>query len=193
MGILGEKLREYAEKLKKREDFFLSDVRRHEYFAENPQNDNEEIVRQKLSVLNHHEIHDLACHEEMVRHIVAMDIDPDLEQDNLELVPRLAAFHYKGKDYRLLSFSSEYCNSHKPNVFPIYNRKHIGLLKQYMEHHSLLKSDESLDDYFVFKRGLDHLLDRYRLNELLNYYEVKKLDWLYLDKLMAEVAHELNQ
>jgi len=192
MGILGEKLREYAERLKKREDFFLSDIRRLEYFAENPDNADTETVRQKMSVLNHRQIHDLSCHEDMVRHIVNLQIDPDLEQNHLELVPRLAKIHLKGRDYQLLAFASEYCNSHKPNVFPVYNAKHLGLLKQYMEHHDLLKSDDSLEDYFVFKRGLDHLMDRYRLNELLNYYEVKKLDWLYLDKLLAEVARELN-
>lgn len=192
MGILGEKLREYAFKLKEREDFFLSDVRRHEYFAENPKNVEAESVRQKMSVLNHRQIHDLACHEEMVRHILSLQIDQDLEQNHLELVPRLAHFHYKGKDYELLAFASEYCNSHKPNVFPIYNSQHLGLLKQYMEHHDLLKKDDSLNDYFVFTRGLDHLMNRYRLNEILNYYEVKKLDWLYLDKLMAEVGRELN-
>lgn len=186
-------MKQYALRLKEREGFFLSDIRRHQYFAKNPSNSDAESIRQKLSVLNHHQIHNLACHEEMVGHILWLKIDADLQSDNLELVPRMAAFHFKGKDYRLLDFASEYCNSHKPDVFPIYNSQHLSLLKQYMEHYDLLKGNESLNNYFVFKRGLDHLLTRYRLNELLNYYEVKKLDWLYLDKLLAEVSRELNQ
>lgn len=192
MGLLGEKLRDYAERLKSREDFFLSDVRRHEYFAENPSNADDESVRQKVSVLNHYQIHDLSCHEEIIRHILDLQIDPALQQNNMDLVPELANFHFKGRDYKLLEFASEYCNSHKPSVFPIYNKKHLDLLKQYMDYYALLESEESVENYFVFKRGLDHLLQHYRLNELLNYYEVKKLDWLYLDKLMAEVAKELN-
>ena len=192
MGILGEKLTAYAIRLKAREDFFLSDVRRYEYFAENPTNADDETVRQKVSVLNHFQIHDLSCHEEIIRHILELKIDLNLEKNDLTIVPKLANFHFKGKDHVLLEFASDYCNSHKPNIFPIYNQKHLGLLKQYMVRHELIGSDETLSDYFVFKRGLDHLLDHYRLNELLNYYEVKKLDWLYLDKLLAEVAKELN-
>lgn len=66
-------------------------------------------------------------------------------------------------------------------------------MKQYMSHYALLGSEESLEDYSVFKRGLDHFMNHYRLDELLNYYEVKKLSWLYLDKLLAEEACELNQ
>lgn len=192
MGVLEDKLREYAVRLKERKGYFLSDIRRHRYFAKNPSNDSAENIRQKLSVLNHYQIHYLACHEEMVEHIFSLKIDADLQSDNLKLVPRMAAFHFRGKDHELLEFASEYCNSHKPEVFPIYSKRHLTLLKQYMQLYDLLKDDESLSDYFVFKRGLDHLMARYRLNELLNYYEVKKLDWLYLDKLLAEVSRKLN-
>ena len=192
MGILGEKLREYAERLKDREEYFISDVRRHEYFKNHPENITDEDVRQKMSVLNHAQIHDLSCKEEMIRHILKLQIDPDLMMNRLDVVVQISRFHFKGRDYQLLEFASEYCNSHKPNVFPIYNRKHLNQLKQYMEKHDLLKGEDALEDYLVFKRGLDHLMEHYRLNELLNYYEVKKLDWLYLDKILLEVTRILE-
>ncbi len=192
MGILGDKLREYAERLKDREDFFIADVKRHQYFASNPKNDTDELVRQKVSVVNNHQIHELSCHEAIIKHILSLNIDVPLQQGDLTLVDRIATFHYLGKDYHLLVFASEYCNSHRPDVFPIYNRKHLVLLKQYMEAHDLLEEGSSLEDYLVFKKGLDHLLERYQLHELLNYYEVKKLDWLYLDKILAEVAKDLD-
>lgn len=192
MEVLGEKLREYALRLKEKKGYFLSDIRRHQYFARNPKNDNAEDIRQKLSVINHFQILYLSCREEMVRHILALKIDVDLQADHLELVPRMAAFHFRGKEHHLLEFASEYCNAHKPTIFPIYCKRHLGLLKHYMQLYDLLKDDESLNDYFVYKNGLDHFMARYRLNELLNYYEVKKLDWLYLDKLLAEVSRKLN-
>lgn len=193
MGLFGEKLLAYAYRLKERRGFFLSDVKRLAYFANNPRNQEVEVVKLKLSVLNHKQINDLACQQEMTNHIITQNIDEDLDGNALTAVTKLAKFQFKGNEYHLLAFASAYCNSHKPSVFPIYDVKHLGLMKQYMSHYALLGSEESLEDYSVFKRGLDHLMNHYRLDELLNYYEVKKLSWLYLDKLLAEEACELNQ
>jgi len=187
MGKLKDKLQYYAERLKDREDFFLGDLKRLDYFSENMANKEEDVVRQKLSVLNHHQIHDLACQEEMIEHILVLDIDDGLHAHEMQAVVELASFHHKGKDHQLLEFASAYVNSHHPHVYPVYSHHHIQLLEQYMNIHVILEDGESLKDYVVYKKGLDLFLDHHDLKEMLNYYEVGKLEWLYFDKLLLEL------
>lgn len=190
MGSLKEKIKEYATRLKEREDFFTGDVKQLEYFAEHPGNATEEAVRQKVSVLNHYQIHDLACHEEMIRHILSLNIDESLRVGDLNVVEAIANFHFKGKDRNLLEFASEYCNSHQPNVYPIFSTEHINLMSNYLSVRNHLEDGETLTDYVTFKKGLDFIIADFDLKAMMNYYEVRKLEWLYMDKLLKELAQE---
>lgn len=190
MSTFREKIQEYAQRLKAREDFFTGDVKQLEYFAEHASNNTEEAVRQKVSVLNHYQIHDLACHEEIIDHILSLNIDEHLRVGDLQVVNNIAHFYYRGKDRVLLEFASEYCNSHKPTVYPIFSEQHIGLMADYLANHDHLKEGETLSEYTTFKEGLDYIMDRFGLTEMLNYYEVHKLDWLYVDKLLKELGSE---
>jgi len=190
MEKITEVFLKYAEKIKSQEQYFVSDVKRLEYFQENPQNKTEEDVRQKMSVLNHFQIHDLACQEEMMRHIIELDIDDRLAAHDMQVVNEIAAFHYKGKDHKLLEFASSYCNSHHPNVYPIFSRQHEKIREQYLELNDLLKEGDDLEDYVVFKRVVDDFTLRYDLGGVLNYYESRQLSWLYFDKIIEELSAE---
>lgn len=187
MSSFKELLHQYAERLKDREEYFKAEVQRLEYFQEHPLNDTAERVRQKLSVLNHHQIHDLNCHEEMVKHILDLSIDKALAENELSVVQKIAKFHIRGKDYDLLSFASNYCNSHKPAVYPIFGTRRIAVLEKFMRDEGMLTEKEHISDYQNFVSGLKAFLKAYELDKLLNYYEVGKLSWLYLDKLLAEI------
>ncbi len=190
MDKIKEVILKYAEKIKEQESYFVSDVKRLEYFHEHPKNQTDEEVRQKISVLNHFQIHDLACQEEMIRHILELNIDDRLSKGDLELVNEIADFHYKGHDYKLLEFASSYCNSHQPDVYPIYSKQHEELRKNYVELNHLLQDGDDLENYVVFKRVVDDFTKRYDLEGVLNYYESRRLGWLYFDKIIEELSSE---
>lgn len=190
MDKIKDVLLKYANRIKAQEDYFISDIKRIEFFKENPLNRTDEEVRQKLSVLNHFQIYELACQEEMIRHILYLRIDEGLSNHDLEVVNQIASFHYKGKDYKLLEFASSYCNSHQPDTYPVFSRQHEELREKYVELNHLLKDGDDLDDYVVFKRVVDDFIQRYDLDGVLNYYESRRLSWLYLDKIIDELSAE---
>ena len=185
MSLFGEKLHEYVDKFKHEEGYFVRDLENIKFFSEYPDNTNVDSVMLKLSAINHADIERLYALKPMADHIVSLNIDPRLRNNDLTIVEEIAKISLHHKEYCLLNFASTYCNYHKPGVFPIFSEQHIDFYEAYnLEHH--LSKDVNTFGYVEFKNTLDDMLTRYHLKDQLNYFEARKLGWLYLDKIIAE-------
>ena len=185
MSLFGEKLHEYVDKFKHEEGYFVRDLENIRFFSEYPDNTKMDSVMLKLSAINHHDIEKLSVIRPMADHIVSLNIDPKIQLHDLSVVEDIARLSFHGKTFYLLNFASIYCNYHKPGVFPIFSEQHMDFYRGYnIEHH--LNDDVDTFGYVAFKNTLDDMLTRYHLKDQLNYFEARKLGWLYLDKIIAE-------
>lgn len=185
MSRFADKLHEYVNKFKHEEGFFTHDLDNIKFFSKYPNNADIASVRLKLSALNHNDIEKLSALEPMTKYIVSLSIDERLRDNDLSLVEDIANIDLHRKHCSLLNFASTYCNYHKPGIYPIFSEQHLEFYKGYsIEHH--LDSNANVFGYLDFKTAIDDMLARYHVKDQLNYYELRKLGWLYLDKIIAE-------
>ena len=74
----------------------------------------------------------------LAKHIVSLNIDVDLKNNNPDLVGRIASGHKihiskKAKESYLYSFATKYCSHHKPTIYPIYDSYVGKMLIHYKE------------------------------------------------------------
>lgn len=186
MSVLANVLKKYFEIFKGQEGYLIRDIGNLEFFKRNPRNETIEDVQLKVSAINNKELNDLAGMEEMVEHICGLKIDNRLAANDLSVVEDIATVKIRGNAYHMLSFASEYCNYHKPDVYPIYSEEHLELYQRYVEENKLNVKAEDLKKYEVFKTVLDDVLARYELKGKMNYLEVRKFGWAYFEKIMQE-------
>ena len=65
MENLSDNIRKQFDILEGQEMYFVNDLRNMEFFAKNPLNDNKEIIRDKVSAMNHKDINRLLAAEAM--------------------------------------------------------------------------------------------------------------------------------
>lgn len=188
MSAFDTAFKKYFELFKGQEGYFKADISNLEFFKNNPRNDTREDIRLKVSAINEKALMDLAGAEEMVEHIYALHIDSRLAANDLRLVEDIATLKIRGKQEHLLHFASQYCNYHKPDVFPIYSEQFLELYRHYIDAHKLNVKPDDLEKYPVFKSVLDDVLTRYGMKEKLNYIEARKFAWLYFEKVLQESA-----
>lgn len=188
MSALDTALKKYFELFKGQEGYFKADISNLDFFKKNPRNESREDIRLKVSAINEKTLMDLAGAEEMVEHIYALRIDSRLAANDLSLVEDIAAINIRGKQEHLLHFASQYCNYHKPDVYPIYSEQHFALYRHYIEEHKLNVQPDDLKKYEVFNSVLDDVLNRFGMKGKLNYIEARKFAWLYFEKVLQESA-----
>lgn len=180
-------LKKYLDIFSGQERYFINDVRTRELFMKSPLNTNEDDIRTKLSAMNDNaELRQVANVGDVVKHILDLKIDERLGRGDLSLVEDLAKIASEGKSYFLLNFASTYCNFHRPDLFPIYSEQHFGFYKEYIKEHHLGVDAEKLNTYVVFAKVLNDLIARYGLKGKMNYLEMRKFGWLYIDYVMKE-------
>jgi len=188
MSDLNTVLKKYFELFKGQEGYFKADITNLDFFKKNPRNETREDIRLKVSAINEKSLNDLAGAEEMVEHIYGLKIDSRLAANDISLVEDIANLKIRGTREHMLHFASQYCNYHKPDVYPIYSEQHFKLYERYIAEHKLNIKMDDLKKYEVFKTVLDDVLNRHAMKEKLNYIEVRKFGWLYFDKVLQESA-----
>ena len=103
-----EQMKEAFNTLKGEEMYFISDQRHFKYFAEYPLNNDKEVVRSKISVINNKELNDVNGAEYMIDHILSLNIDERLNRNDLGVVEDIANITINGIKYRLMNFASIY-------------------------------------------------------------------------------------
>lgn len=154
--------------------YFVNDIRNLELFANTTGNLNREDVKTKVSALNDPELRNLTLEDDMVNHIVHLNIDPRLQKNDLTVVEDISNLNAKGKTYHLLHFASVYCNFHKPEVFPVYSEQFHDFYKTYIIEYKLRLDPAKLNTYDVFSKALNDLVQRLGLTGKMNYLHLRK-------------------
>ena len=179
-------LKKYLDIFKDQEMYFVNDIRNLELFAKTSGNSNQDDVRMKVSALNDSDVRTLSIEEDMVRHIVALNIDDRLNRNDMTVVENIANISAHGKNHHLLHFASVYCNYHKPDVFPIYSEQYHDFYKKYITEYKLPLDTEKLNTYPVFSKALNDLVQRLGLTGKMSYLHLRKFAWLYAETVVRE-------
>jgi hypothetical protein len=180
-------LKKYLDIFKGQEMCFINDNRNLELFAKNPSNKTVDDIRMKISAISDDmEIKQLPNTDDLINHILALNIDDRLKQGDLSVVEDIAHVTVNGSVYNLLHFASLYCTLHRPDVYPIYSDQYHDFYKQYIQHFNLTLDPGKLNSYKVFAAALDDFVTRAGEKGKMNYIHMRKFAWLYFDKVLKE-------
>jgi len=188
MNKFHDSLQKYLDIYAGQETYFSNDTRSLEFYKEYPLNKNRQDIIQKISVIADADLHKFNAQDDLADHILKLNIDPRLAKGDLSVVEDIAKLTLNGVGKNLLHAASEYCNLHRPDVFPIYSEQHFPFYKQYIKEHKLGINPEDLNQYQVFAKALNDIIDRYHIRGKLNYLQMRKFAWIYAAKVLAE-AH----
>lgn len=177
-------LKKYLGLFKDQEMYFVNDIRCIELFSKTPGNSRKEDVLMKVSALNDTDVRTPSLEEEMINHIIKLNIDDRLKQNDLKVVEDIASI--PGQSHQLLHFASVYCNYHKPDVFPIYSEQYHDFYKKYIGEYRLSLDAEKINTYPVFSKALNDLVERLGLTGKMNYLQLRKFAWLYAESVVNE-------
>lgn len=182
-------LKKYLQIFGGQEMCFINDNRNLELFAKNPSNKTEEDIRMKISAISDDmEVKQLPNRDDLIKHILALNIDDRLEKGDLSLVEDIGNVKVNGVVHHLLHFASLYCTLHKPMLFPIYSDQHHDFYRKYIKHFNLSLDPEKLNTYPVFAAVLDDLITRTGVKGTMNYIHMRKFGWLYAGKVIDEAG-----
>jgi hypothetical protein len=179
-------LHKYLDLFADQEMYFLNDKRNVDLFAQNPLNTDAGTIQMKVSSINDEEFRLHVSPDEMVKHILKLNIDDRLKKGDITVVEDIANLSSDGKHHNLLHFASAYCNFHRPDAFPIYAEQHFDFYRRYIKNYNLPLDVEKLNTYPVFCTALKDLVERLGLTGKMNYLQIRKFGWLYAEKVVDE-------
>jgi len=108
------------------------------------------------------------------KHIVALNIDPSLKSDDLEIVNKIASVKMNGERViNFYSFATKYCSHHKPTVYPIYDSFVEKILMYFKKRDKFFGfSRQDLRSYVKFR----DILMRFREYYGLQQFNLKQID-----------------
>lgn len=143
------------------------------FFGEFKTNDNLQNILIKCSTLNDFYSTNIFKVYNVAVHILSLNIDERLNNNDPTLVNDIANLTINGKEKCFYSFASKYCSHHNPLNFPIYDSYVEKVLKYFRKENPLLKFDNNdLKDYKKFKGILNKFQQLYNIEE----YSLKDLD-----------------
>lgn len=178
-------LKKYLDIFASQEMYFVGDTKNLELFEKHPSNTTADVVRMKVSAINDKELRLQLNPDDMVNHILKLNIDDRLAKSDLTLVEDIASLGGKEK-HTILHFASAYCNFHKPQVYPIYSEQHFDFYRRYIVEYKLPVDVSKLNTYHVFCVALKDLVQRLGLTGKMNYLQLRKFGWLYAEKVVQE-------
>jgi len=120
----------------------------------------------------------------VAKHIISLDIDKRLPNNDTNLVNDIAKVNVNGKkQFNFYSFATKYCSHHKPKDYPIYD--------SYVE--KLLMALKKQDKFFKFHKAELKIYSSYK-NILINFrkfYELEEFDLKQIDKYLWQAGKEL--
>ena len=143
------------------------------FFGEFKSNDNLQNILVKCSTLNDFYSTNIFKVYPVALHILSLNIDERLDNNDPTLVNDIANVTINGKDKYFYSFASKYCSHHNPLNYPIYDSYVEKVLKHFRNETPLLKFDNNdLKVYKKFKSILIKFQQLYNIEE----YSLKDLD-----------------
>ena len=171
-------IEKYMKKWAVQENYVLQEKSLRKLFSKTyPENKIIEDVLIKVCALNNFYSTNIFSPFKVAKHIINLDIDKRLKQEDLNLVDDIARIRMgRRKVINFYSFATKYCSHHLPTVYPIYDyyvEKMILYFKKKDKFDSFKKDD--LRQYPLYR---DVLL-KFRKFYGLNKFDLKKID-IYL-------------
>jgi hypothetical protein len=179
-------LKKYVDIFTNQEMYFVNDLKNIELFNKYSLNIDADDIRIKLSSMSDTDINNNTLMEDVIKHILKLNIDERMKRGELSLVEDIAHITAKGKSFHLLHFASVYCNFHRPEIFPIYSEQHHTFYKKYITENNLPLDPGKLNTYDVFSKALNDLVQRLGLTGKMNYLQIRKFGWLYAETVVKE-------
>lgn len=114
----------------------------------------------------------------MAKHIVSLNIDHRLENNDIILVNDIASVQMNGnKKIFFYSFATKYCSHHKPTIYPIYDNYVDKLLMFFKKNDKFFDfNKEDMKNYVSYRNILLKFRSFYNL-EMFNLKEIDKYLW----------------
>jgi len=186
MSRFDDTLKKYMDIFANQETYFVTDTRNLELFRNTPGNASTENVQMKVSAINDTELRRHDIEEAMVAHIIKLNIDSRLLENDLSIVEEIAHIVARGQSWHMLRFASMYCNFHKPEIYPIFSDEHLDFYRRFIAENKLPLDASKLNTYEVFSKALNELVSRLGLTGKMNYLQIRKFGWLYAQTVVNE-------
>jgi len=183
-----EEVKKYLKSWDSLEDYSLQERSLKKLFSETyPLNDNLDNVLIKVCALN--QFYSIKIHKIFVlsKHIVKLNIDEDLYDNNLDLVGKIASGHgihikKTAKESYLFSFATKYCSHHKPEIYPIYD--------SFVE--KILLYFKKRDEFSDFKKEDLKIYPIYKdiLKQFSKFYELEDFSLKEIDRSLWQIGKE---
>lgn len=143
------------------------------FFHTYPLNTKIEDILIKVSSLNDFYSTNIYSVFPVAKHILDLNIDKRLNENDVTLVNELAKVEISGKRKNFYSFASKYCSHHNPTEYPIYDSYVDKILNYFKKKDKFAKFKKNdLKDYKVFKEILIKFKKFYDIDE----YNLKDID-----------------
>jgi len=174
-----EEVEFYLKKWDSLEDYSLQESSLRKLFLQTyPQNIDLDDVLVKVCALNQFYGTQIRKVFNIAKHIVNLNIDDDLRNENLDLVEKIARGHKihkneKSKESFLYSFATKYCSHHKSTTYPIYD-SYVEKMLNYCKRKDKFEmfKNEDLKSYKRFRE----ILISFRKYYLLGEFDIKQID-----------------
>ena len=172
-------VQDYFNKFKGQEGYFVEDNRALHYFQLNHTNTDQQDVLIKVRQIRDNELITQEAEDAMVEHIVALDVDDNLQSIDNQVVMDIARMNFKGQPRFYYSFATRYCCYHHPEDYPIYDLLIEQFLRlYYRRNHGSAIEDHQLLEYDSFKTLMGDYFNAFKL-PLSSYWELDKFIWTY--------------
>ncbi len=175
-----KEIRKYLDKWDTLENYVLQERSLIKLFTQTyPLNNNIDDVLIKVSSLNDFYSTNIFSTYTVAKHIVKLDIDSRLLNEDLNLVAEIAHVILSPTSERnFYSFATKYCSQHKPFIYPIYDNFVGNLLIHLTAKDNFFKfEDKDLKNYPKYKNILHKFQKYYKLEEC-SFKEIDKYLWL---------------
>ena len=147
-----------------------------------PNNTDINDVLIKASVLNDFYSTNIFSIFPVAKHILELDIDKRLEENDTTLVNDLAKVKIGNVEKNFYSFATKYCSHHKPKEFPIYDSFVEKCLMHFYKKDNFEEfSKADLKDYTKFKNIL---------KSFKKYYNIDMFDLKDIDKYLWQLGKD---
>jgi len=172
-------IREYNNKFKNDERYYLADQAIIKLFKKFKENKDLKDIMLKISVINDLYSTNIFATFKMAKHILSLKVDPAINKGDPEIVNKIARITISNKKKNFYSFATKYCNWHNQSKFPIYDSFVDKILRGYRKQTKFYDFKNSdLRDYSKFLEILKKFREHFKLTKF-NYKEIDKFLWVY--------------
>ena len=176
-------VQKYLNKWDNLENYVLQEKSLEKLFKETyPKNNIIEDVLIKVCSLNDFYSTNIFSPFLAAKHIVKLNIDEYLDENNFEIVNKIALVNVGNKEINFYSFATKYCSHHKPKIYPIFDYYVEKMLCYFRSNNNFYKfKNEELKDYSKFIMIL---------NEFRNHFKLEKYNLKEIDKYLWQAGKE---